>query len=43
MEQFWYRDKKVDSKYFEVKIYNHKALHLIYENLMSKFGIIKVG
>ncbi len=34
---FLYGHKKVDSKYFEVEIENHKALHLVYGKLDTKF------
>ncbi len=34
---FLYGHKKIDSKYFEVKIENHRALHLVYRKLDTKF------
>ncbi len=34
---FLYENKKIDSKYFEVEIQNHKALHLVYGNFDTKF------
>jgi hypothetical protein len=37
MEEFLYGYNKVDSKYFEVKIYNHRVLHLVYGKLDINF------
>jgi hypothetical protein len=36
-ETIFYRHKKVYSKYFEIKIYKHKALYLVYGKLDTKF------